>query len=62
MFRACRAQFGGLWGLVAAGFTVTSAARMDLGYPTEEDGCTWENQALANAFMAAIILGYVSPL
>lgn len=53
-------QFGGLWGLVAAGFTVNNAARTDLGYPTEEDDCTWENQALANLAMAGIIFVYVS--
>eukprot|EP00752_Nemacystus_decipiens_P008658 g7731.t1 len=50
--------FGGLWGLVAAGFTVTNGAREDLGYPKEEDGCFKETQAEANAAMAAIIFGY----
>lgn len=53
-------QVGGWWGVVAAGFTVDNAARVDLGFPSEEDGCTPENQALVNLLMAIIILGYVS--
>eukprot|EP00903_Cladosiphon_okamuranus_P011035 g10421.t1 len=50
--------FGGFWGLIAAGFTVNNAARVDLGYPTEDDDCTWENQARANFAMAGIIMLY----
>ncbi|CAN0363608.1 unnamed protein product [Ectocarpus sp. 6 AP-2014] len=49
---------GGWWGVVAAGFTVDNAARVDLGFPSEEDGCTPENQASVNLLMAMIILAY----
>ncbi|CAB1098583.1 unnamed protein product [Ectocarpus sp. CCAP 1310/34] len=51
---------GGLWGVVAAGLTVDNAARVDLGFPGQEDGCTPENQAWVNVLMAVIIFGYVS--
>eukprot|EP00752_Nemacystus_decipiens_P004698 g4286.t1 len=50
--------FGGLWGLVAAGFTVVDSAREDLGYPDEEAGCTRQKQFLANFAMACIIFVY----
>lgn len=53
-------QVGGLWGVVAAGFTVDDAARVDLDFPSEEDGCTPDKQASVNLMMAFVILVYVS--
>eukprot|EP00903_Cladosiphon_okamuranus_P022740 g20932.t1 len=47
----------GFWGLLAAGFTATEAARLDAGYPSM-DACSSSSQASANAAMAAIITIY----
>lgn len=48
----------GFWGLLAAGWTVTAAARADLGYPDEES-CTREAQIGTNALMAFTIFAWV---
>lgn len=49
----------GLWGLLAAGFTASSAtAREDIGYPDKES-CSGDNQMMANSLMALAILCYV---
>lgn len=48
----------GLWGLIAAGFTVVDSAREDVGYPSA-DTCSRIEQSLANLIMAAFILLWV---
>ncbi len=50
----------GAWGLIAAGITATDEdARLDAGYPSEEE-CSWDSQAQTNSIMTVIILVYVS--
>ena len=47
--------FCGAWGLLAAGFTATEAARADAGLPSEDE-CSSGSQALAN-FVAMVGIG-----
>lgn len=50
--------FCGFWGLLAAGCTVTDAARLDAGYPSA-DQCSFGSQYEANVLMGVIIALYV---
>lgn len=48
----------GFWGLLAAGFTATDAARKDAGYPTG-GSCSVGNQLAVNAILALVVFSSV---